>query len=121
MVQIPDLMTLLEQEYENYLQSLEGKPDEYLVTEEDGTINVAKSFSNFCRQYLATLNQPIQVSYLTVGLGLRLQAGQTVAFANQSEETSHMRDEGVHITKPKTVPGMHGLVPSHSIGIFGRA
>jgi hypothetical protein len=105
-MEIPDLMTYLEAEFKRYQAAF---PD---------TASDADNFIKFSREYLAEGNPPIQVTYLPVGIGLRLKHGEVVSFLTQQAQP--MRDEGVHITKPQHIPGMHGIVSTSGVPIFGN-
>jgi hypothetical protein len=122
MFEIQDLMSFLEAEYASYQQAAADYPDEeqpdFTVTAEDGAVDVKASFANFCRTYLAEVNQPANVVYLPRGLGLRLQRGQTLAFVPQTQAEGFMRDEGIHITRPSALPGM-GMLPGGAIPVTG--
>lgn len=96
----PDIMTFLYQKYK------EQNIDESL-----------ESFIIFSRNYLAKDNQPVNLAYLPIGIGLILQQGQTIGFIPQKVKTSEMRDEGIHVTRPQTIPGMRSITDTSGIHI----
>ena len=75
-------------------------------------------FISFAQKYLAEENQPLQVTYLPKGLGLRLQHGETVGFIDNKVEAVGMCDEGIPITRPKSIPGMHGVTDTGGVSVF---
>lgn len=110
---VPDIMTFL---YDEFLKAFtQGN----IPKENVGTEPTLEGFIAFARKYLAEVNQPMSVTYLMTGLGLRLQQGQTVALRPQQENANPMRDAGLHITKPMTVPGQHGISDISSVPIIG--
>lgn len=115
---ILDLMTLLKEEYDKYVQELNDKRDEKdrpwpILPSLDG-------FIEFSRDYLARINPPVNLAYMPVGVGLRLQQGHTVGFTVQKVEEYQMRDEGVPVTRPMSIPGMHGITSTYGIPIGGN-
>lgn len=119
MLKIPDLMSFLEAAYNFYLDDLGDEEDKTVVIDDKGKLLPLESFINWARLYLAKVNSPINITYLPAGLGLRLAQGQTVAFVPQQEDKG-MRDEGIPITRPALVPGMHGISDTSGISITGR-
>jgi hypothetical protein len=119
--EIPVFMEFLMEEYNVYKVNLleEGKEDPFELVDDYGDDAPVASFIAWATDYLANVNQPINTAYLASGLGIRLQRGQTVSFRPQKPEDTGMRDEGVHITRPQTIPGFSGIVPSESYNVFG--
>lgn len=103
-----DLMTFL---LEQYKQQLPDVADTGIVN------HVVDDFVAFARNYLAKVNQPINMSYAGTGIALRLQQGQTVHFAEQQKGGPRMRDEGIPITRPLTMPGRHSIVDTDGVAI----
>jgi hypothetical protein len=117
MFSAPDLMTFLRARYQEDVER--QKKDATDKGLEDTIKPTLSEFIRFARKYLAVVNQPLNVTYLPKGLGLRLQQGETVGFVVQAETEQHMRDEGIPITRPRTTPGMHGISDTGGIEIFG--
>lgn len=111
-----DMMTFLMSEYQQELQVQKQKALDAGV--ESQVAPTLEEFVAFSRNYLAKENQPINVAYLPLGLGLRLQRGQTISFIPDQDERP-MRDEGLHITRPAYVPGMSGISDMSGIPVFG--
>jgi hypothetical protein len=114
-----DIMTFL---YGEYLQEIETRKQERIdsgepVEEQDFAPSLA-DFVDFGRNYLSRVNQPMNVTYLTRGLGLRMQRGETISFIPQEDSEPQMRDEGIHITQPATLPNQ-GLIPANDVPITG--
>jgi hypothetical protein len=113
-----DLMTFLKNEYRAYLEGLGDGEDDTAVVDEEDNVLLLDSFLEWARKYLAEVNRPVNVTYLLAGLGLVLLEGQTVSFTPQPEYEG-MRDDGVKVTRPKSLPGMGGMQDTSSVNIFG--
>ena len=79
----------------------------------------ADEFISWCKDYIDKC-PAIGIAYLARGFGLRMANGDTVAMQSQDDKDYSMRDEGIHITKPQTIPGLHGIVDTSGIAITGR-
>jgi hypothetical protein len=110
--QTPDLMSFL---YDVYKEDVRVENEKNPETE--ARVPTLEGFIEFSRKYLAEVNRPMNVTYLPVGLGLRLQYGQTVGFVRQELEDQGMRDSGIPISRPQTIPGMHGINDTSGLSI----
>lgn len=77
----------------------------------DGFIEFANAYMT---QYPAS--NPL---YLDRGIGVRLTNGDTVALGPPQRDYG-MRDEGLHVTRPQSIPGLSGIVPGQSYAVMGR-
>jgi hypothetical protein len=110
----PDIFTFLSEEYTKYIQEESLK-----VLTAGSDLPVSKSFEGFIefsKNYLTKSNPPGGVVYLATGMGVKLREGQVLSLGAQTESTE-MRDEGVPITQPQSIPGQHGVVPTQSVRI----
>ncbi len=115
--------TFMEFLHNQYLLSLEeDKQARINVDEPIDAKDFEPSLADFIEwadHYLSNENRPINVSYLQVGLGLRMQRGQTLGFSPQPVGGGgQMYDEGVHITRPGSQPGQ-GMIPSGGVQVTG--
>jgi hypothetical protein len=92
-------------------QKKEGKlePDEKPAPTLDG-------FLAFSQEFL-TKNPPANPIYLGVGIGVRLANGDVVGLS-QPQAEKPMRDEGVPITLPQSIPGMRDISDTSGIPVM---
>lgn len=118
----PDIMSFL---YQRFLEWRQPTVHAYLDAKKSGiealppTEPSVADFVSFARDFFIK-NPPQQAAYLAFGLGVRLANGMTVAFIPQDGSGYQMRDEGIPITRPKTIPGMEGVIPSQTFPVFGN-
>lgn len=118
MFETPDLMTFL---HDNYLAELAERRQEAGKTANNKEFKPSlDGFVDWARNYLAAENQPMNVAYLATGLGLRMQHGQVLAMRPQEgvEAARTMYDEGIHITRPSSIPGQ-GMLRTPTVPITG--
>jgi hypothetical protein len=109
--QIPDFVGYL---HDCYQQWLKEEAKQKNKEPKSGTL---KGFMKFARMFLAK-NPPANPLYLAAGLGVRMANGDYVALG-VPQDTPRMRDEGVHITMPQSIPGMHGINDTSGISVLG--
>lgn len=106
---IPEFVSFL---YEKFKQQLLLRE----VIEEDYTI---KEFVEWCSEYLKS-NQPVQVTYLEKGLGLRLQQGEVVSFIEQTQLHQMQPANAVPITSPIRTFGRDNFLPANDVAVTGQ-
>jgi hypothetical protein len=117
--QVPDFLGYLQDHYltwhEDNIKKLkqEGKlePNEVVIPTLD-------AFMAYAREFLAK-NPPANPIYLATGIGLRMANNDYVALARPQVEKP-MRDEGVPVTIPQSIPGLHGITDTSSIPVMGN-
>jgi hypothetical protein len=112
--QMPTLVSYLHDKYQAWLQEEAKK-----LKEGDQPLEASLGgFLEFANLHLAK-NPPANPTYLASGLGVRMANGDYVALG-VPQAAPQMRDEGVHITIPQSIPGMHGISDTSGISITGN-
>jgi hypothetical protein len=111
--QVPSFVSYLHDRYQDWLKE---KAKE--LKEGDPPLEATlPGFLEFTNLFLAK-NPPANPTYLASGLGVRMANGDYLALG-VTQPMPQMRDEGVHITIPQSIPGMHGISDTFGIGITG--
>jgi len=77
------------------------------IASKDSKKVVLDNFCAFAQEFLNKY-KPTQTSFLDMGIGLVLGDGQPVALCD-SPDNSPMYDEGIHITRPRSLFGRGGM------------
>lgn len=109
---VPSLINYLHDKYHEWLKETAKQKNEEA---QPATLG---GYLEFCNAYLAK-NPPANPTYMANGLGVRMANGDYVSLS-VPQLTPQMRDEGIHITIPQSVPGMHGVSDTSGISILGN-
>lgn len=109
--QVPMFVNYLHDKYQDWLKEVAKQKNE------EAKPATLEGFLEFCVVFLSR-NPPANPLYLATGLGVRMANGDYVALG-VAQAVPQMRDEGVPITIPQTIPGMHGISDTFGIEIIG--
>lgn len=93
-----DMMTFLYENYKKYLTDLGNQEDPTVVFDEQDNYLPFDSFINWCKLYFNNTNSPVNIAYLPVGIGLRMQSGDVLYFQDQTRVDQHI-DYSIPITR----------------------
>lgn len=105
-----DLMTYLHDAWKKHLD--EDKEQKLGISAGDAI----EHFVDFCKKQLKG-NPPSGV-FMAIGVGLRLADGTEVQVVEPPAEPDAAPDS-ILITKPRSLPGQHGITDTKSVPVFG--
>ncbi len=121
--QLPDLLTMLHDEYRNYLaQQLEilktnGSKAKFTSAADAADAAPTKSFLNFAKKYLLK-NRPTQQFPVDDNVGIVLRNHVRCCIAPGHNKPGSMQSAGaIHVTHGESQPELGGTSSSDSVGI----
>ncbi len=98
-----DLMTHLHERYKELL----AKQGNDIIDDAHEVLPDIDEFISFSRNYLANENQPLGLTYVAEGIGLKLADGTTITFRTFTAPAKGSIECGIPITRPTSMyPGM---------------